>query len=127
MLQTGRFCSIVCIDLAAIEQALRVERLLHGAHERELLGELPREDGDGAVGERLVEGRVVAAYATLLEFVYGTFLRGREPMFTRYSVALLAHSLTLDISAARRDLGYVPRVAPCEGLARFAAWWREKR
>ena len=70
---------------------------------------------------------VAASYAALLELLHRTLLRGREPMFTRYSVALLARSLTLDISAARRDLGYAPVVAPREGLERFAAWWRERR
>ena len=41
-----------------------------------------------------------------------------EPLFTAYSVGLMAYSQTLDIDAARRDLGYVPQVSFAEGLRR---------
>jgi nucleoside-diphosphate-sugar epimerase len=76
---------------------------------------------------RSVRYGVVAAYAVALEALHRTLLRGSEPLLTRYSAALLAHSLTLDITAARRDLGYAPSVAPDEGLARFVDWWRAAR
>ena len=49
-----------------------------------------------------------------------------EPIMTRYGVSLLGRSLTLDISAARRDLGYEPTVSVAEGTDRFIAWWRER-
>lgn len=42
---------------------------------------------------------------------------GAEPALTRQAVASLGRSLTLDISAARRDLGYRPLVSFEEGLA----------
>ncbi|MBK4216786.1 NAD-dependent epimerase/dehydratase family protein [Paracoccus caeni] len=42
---------------------------------------------------------------------------GAEPRLTRQAVASLGSSLTLDISAARRDLGYRPRVRFEEGSA----------
>jgi nucleoside-diphosphate-sugar epimerase len=45
-----------------------------------------------------------------------------EPPLTRYTVALLARSQTLDISAARELLGYEPAVSMDEGLERFAQW-----
>lgn len=51
----------------------------------------------------------------------------REPRVTRYSLALLAYSQTLDISAARRELGYEPKVSIDEGLRRYAAWLREPK
>ncbi len=41
----------------------------------------------------------------------------QEPRVTRHAVAALGLSLTLDISAARRDLGYQPQVTLAEGLA----------
>jgi nucleoside-diphosphate-sugar epimerase len=44
-------------------------------------------------------------------------LTGNEPMLTRYSVLILAHTQTYDISAARRDLGYRPQVSVAEGIA----------
>lgn len=42
---------------------------------------------------------------------------GAEPGLTLQAVASLGTSLTLDISAARRDLGYRPQVALAEGMA----------
>ena len=49
---------------------------------------------------------------------------GAEPRLTRYGMALLAYSMTLDISDARQKLGYTPSVSVDEGLKRYAAWWR---
>lgn len=42
---------------------------------------------------------------------------GKEPRLTLQAVASLGTSLTLDISAARRDLGYRPQVTLAEGVA----------
>ncbi|SIT17075.1 NAD-dependent epimerase/dehydratase family protein [Paracoccus saliphilus] len=42
---------------------------------------------------------------------------GKEPRLTRQAVASLGRSLTLDISAARRDLGYRPLVSFEQGVA----------
>ncbi len=43
-------------------------------------------------------------------------LTGREPMLTRYSAAILGRTQTYDISAARRDLGYAPRISVAAGI-----------
>ncbi|MEZ6018999.1 MAG: hypothetical protein R3F17_02565 [Planctomycetota bacterium] len=64
-------------------------------------------------GRRCVEG-------------HSTLLRHREPLMTRHTARLLAESLTLDISAARRDLGYQPAVSIEEGLPIFCDWWRRR-
>jgi 2-alkyl-3-oxoalkanoate reductase len=48
-------------------------------------------------------------------------LTGREPLLTRYSVAVLARTQTYDISAARRDLRYVPSVPVAEGIRQTLA------
>lgn len=45
-----------------------------------------------------------------------------EPPLTRYSAGLLAYSQTLDLTQARRELGYTPHVPLQEGLKRTAAW-----
>jgi nucleoside-diphosphate-sugar epimerase len=50
-------------------------------------------------------------------------LKGEPPM-TRFLAAQLATSHWFDISAARRDLGYEPRVSTAEGMQRLAAWLR---
>ena len=42
----------------------------------------------------------------------------------RLVCALLAITTTLDISAARRDLGYQPRISLEEGFEAFVRWWQ---
>ena len=69
--------------------------------------------------------RAALAVAGALEAVY-TLLPGREPPLTRYTVRMLAQDATLDITAARRDLGYAPRVSIEDGLTRFVEWWRDQ-
>jgi len=59
------------------------------------------------------------AAATLMEA--RAHLTGQEPLLTRYSVAILARTQTYDIAAARRDLGYTPRITLDEGIARTIA------
>jgi nucleoside-diphosphate-sugar epimerase len=50
-----------------------------------------------------------------------------EPPMTRFLAAQLATSHWFDISAARRDLGYQPRVSTAEGMRRLAEWLRQTR
>jgi nucleoside-diphosphate-sugar epimerase len=48
-------------------------------------------------------------------------ITGHEPLLTRYTAAILARTQTYDIAAARRDLGYVPRVSIVDGIERTLA------
>ena len=48
-----------------------------------------------------------------------------EPPMTRFLAAQLATSHWFDISAARRDLGYEPRVSTAEGMQRLGEWLRQ--
>ena len=43
-------------------------------------------------------------------------LTRKEPLLTRYSVQILARTQTYDISALKRDVGYVPLVSVAEGV-----------
>jgi nucleoside-diphosphate-sugar epimerase len=58
----------------------------------------------------------------IMEFFYRTFqLRGEPPM-TRFLADAVAKSHWFDISAAKTDLGYKPKVPMEEGLRRLEDW-----
>lgn len=61
-----------------------------------------------------------------MEKLYKLLRVSGEPVLTRLTVSMLANDATLNIEAARRELGYVPRVGFDEGMARFVAWWKKK-
>jgi 2-alkyl-3-oxoalkanoate reductase len=63
----------------------------------------------------------------VLEGVYSLLRRKDEPMMTRFVAKQLATSHWFDLSAAKRDLGYEPKVTTMEGLERLKKWFREMR
>ncbi len=63
--------------------------------------------------------------ASLLEATSRLFTLGRwEPPITRYSVGALAYEQTLDISAARQDLGFAPTTDLLHALTKTGSNWR---
>lgn len=60
------------------------------------------------------------------EVVCKYLLGGREPTLTRYTAGLLAKSQTLDITRARTELGYQPKIHMDEGLKRTLEWWKNQ-
>ncbi len=54
-----------------------------------------------------------------LELVYGVLRPDAEPPMTRFLARELATAHWFDLMAARRDLGYVPRVSIDEGMQRL--------
>ncbi|MDR1076594.1 MAG: NAD(P)-dependent oxidoreductase [Xanthomonadaceae bacterium] len=50
-----------------------------------------------------------------------------EPRLSRYGVGVIGYSQTLDISAARNELGYQPQVDIATGIERFSRFWRRSR
>ena len=76
---------------------------------------------------RRVSYQTADAAARVLEFLYRLIPARPEPPLTRLSVSMLAHSTTLDISAAKNELGYQPRVSVDEGVQRFMKWWKERK
>src|SRR5262249_17018908 len=65
--------------------------------------------------------RVLASTAPLRRAV------GADPLVTTDLLALFGRTTWFNIAAARRDLGYQPRVAMAEGLARVSAHLARER
>ncbi|HEY9071346.1 MAG TPA: NAD-dependent epimerase/dehydratase family protein [Candidatus Ozemobacteraceae bacterium] len=61
----------------------------------------------------------------LLELVYGLFHLKGEPKLTRFMAREMSTAHWFDLTAARRDLGYEPRVGIEEGMQRLAAWVKD--
>jgi nucleoside-diphosphate-sugar epimerase len=75
---------------------------------------------------RSVPAWLAVAVGGLCELAWGLFRLGGEPPMTRFLARELATAHWFDIGAARRDLGYVPRVRIAEGLRRLAEHLRGK-
>ena len=78
-----------------------------------------------ALGEPPATGRIslgaASALGALCEAAWALLrLRGDPPM-TRFIASELAHDHWFDIGAARRDLGYAPRISMAEGMAELIA------
>lgn len=73
---------------------------------------------------RRIPYRVAHALGRVLEAVYGTLRLAAEPPMTRFVAEQLATAHWFDISAAKRDLGYQPKVSMGEGIGRLREWFR---
>lgn len=86
----------------------------------EWINELLTTLGEPPVTKRISLG-VASALGAACELVWrATSLPGEPPM-TRFVAAELARDHWFDITAARRDLGYAPRVSMAAGMAELAA------
>lgn len=65
--------------------------------------------------------RFARVYGRISEALHRLFHLAGEPAMTRFVATQMSTSHWFDISAARRDLGYEPRVSIEEGLRRLAA------
>ena len=83
-----------------------------------------------AAGLDPVKGSISKQTAWLVgaafEFFYKAFQINKEPPMTRFVAYELATSHWFDISAAKRDLGYSPRVSTKEGLRFLENWLKNK-
>jgi len=75
---------------------------------------------------RKIPYKVADAIAGVMEIIYHALPGEPEPPLTRYSVFIVAQDATLDLTAARRDLNYEPRVSIEEGFQEFTKWWKNK-
>ena len=60
-----------------------------------------------------------------MEIVHSAFLPRKEPRMTRFLAREMSTSHWYDISAARRDFGYTPRISIEQGLERLADYLRQ--
>ncbi len=90
-----------------------VNRILHAA-------------GLGPV-TRSIPPRLAYGMGWLLEMIYAMFRPQEEPPMTRFVARELTTAHWFDITAAKRDLGYEPKVSLEEGLRRLALWLRSRR
>ena len=125
----------VFIENAAAAHLLAADRLLPGAalcgrayfisngepvNCWSWINEILSLDGVPAI-ERRISYRAAYAAGATLEALWSLLRRTDEPRMTRFLAAQLATSHYFDISAARRDLGYEPRISMAEGMRRLAA------
>jgi nucleoside-diphosphate-sugar epimerase len=76
--------------------------------------------------KRKVNYHFLFLLASCMELFYKTFMLKKEPVLTKYTVSVLSHTQTLNIDAAKNDLGYEPRVSIDEGIQEFSKWWKEQ-
>jgi len=83
-----------------------------------------------AAGHGPVKGRIPFRVAWLigavLEFIYKKLGLSGEPQMTRFLAEAVATSHWFDISAAKKDLGYRPKVTTEEGLKSLEAWLKSQ-
>lgn len=80
-----------------------------------------------AAGLPPIKGNVSAgtAYAagSVFEFFYRLFNIKKEPPITRFAAKEAATSHWFNISRAKKDLGYIPKVSTQEGMERLKEWF----
>jgi len=74
---------------------------------------------------RAIPPRLAYALGWLLEQAYTLLRLSSEPPMTRFVARELSTAHWFDLSAARRDFGYQPRISFAEGMERLAAWLKE--
>jgi len=72
--------------------------------------------------KRRISRSVAYAVGAAMEGVWTVLRRTDEPPMTRFLAAQLGTSHYFNIAAARRDLGYEPRISMDEGTRRLASW-----
>jgi len=72
--------------------------------------------------EKSIPKNIAWSIGAVLEFVYKILCLSSEPPLTRFVANELGTSHWFDISAAKRDLGYTPKISTTEGLDRLKKW-----
>lgn len=80
---------------------------------------------DVPVRYKRIPASLLAVTATSLEWLYKTLHVSKEPIMTRYTYYLMRYSQTLDISKAKKELGYKPKISISEGIAKYVEHYRK--
>ena len=75
---------------------------------------------------KTISPRAAGMMGWAFEQIYRLLHIDHNPPMTRFIARELSTSHWFDISAAKRDLGYVPEVGTEEGLRRLAIWLKNK-
>jgi len=76
--------------------------------------------------KKSVPFRIAWVTGALLEFIYNILHLSKEPFITRFLAESVAQSSWFNIEAAKRDLGYIPKIGTAEGLRRLEEWLKDK-
>ena len=71
-----------------------------------------------------ISARTAYAVGAVMEFGYKLFRLSGEPPMTRWVATELATAHWFDITAAKTDFGYKPRITLDEGFSRLEAWFK---
>ena len=87
------------------------------------ISDLLRALGEPPATKRISLG-AASALGALCEAAWRILPVDSEPPMTRFVAAELAKDHWFDISAARRDLGYAPRINMAAGTAELVGWYQ---
>ena len=74
---------------------------------------------------RSISVKTAHRIGSLMEWTYRVLGLESEPPLTRFVAEELASSHWFDITAAKTQLGYIPKISTAEGLQRLEKWLRE--
>jgi nucleoside-diphosphate-sugar epimerase len=77
--------------------------------------------------KRTVPAPLAYAAGAVLEMVHSALRLPGEPRMTRFVARELSTAHWFDLTAARRDLGYAPKVSVAVGLQRLTDWLRSQK
>jgi len=90
----------------------------------QLLNKILHAGGEPPVTKCVSPGKAYLA-GWILESLYRIVGSKKEPIMTRFVARQLATAHWFDLSAAKNDLGYKPKVSIDEGMLRLAQWLKE--
>ncbi len=76
--------------------------------------------------KRSISRKTAWVIGAMLEACYKLFKQSGEPQMTRFVAKELATAHWFDISAAKKDLGYIPRVSTEEGIRLLEDWLKNQ-